>query len=92
MYFYEGKGWGFLAGVLRGILSIPAGMGELRRRDGGGTGEVQWRYKRATLEVQGNNCRYWFLAHLHIVVLMFIVDFNKYNNNISKIIIVVMRL
>ena len=52
MYFYEGKGWGFLAGVLRGILSIPAGTGEVRRRYGGGTVEVQGRYRGGTVEVQ----------------------------------------
>ena len=73
VYFYEGKGWGFLAGVLRGILSIPAGIAEVQRYRGT---EVQWRYMRATAEVQRNNCRYWFLAHLHIVVFMFIVNFN----------------
>ena len=48
MYFYEGKGWGFLAGVLRGILSIPAGTGEVR----GGMVEVRGRYRGGTVEVQ----------------------------------------
>ena len=47
VYFYEGKGWGFLAGVLRGILSIPAGIAEVQRYRGT---EVQ-RY-RGTVEVQ----------------------------------------
>ena len=47
MYFYEGKGWGFLAGVLRGILSIPAGTGEVR----GGMVKVRGRYSGGTGEV-----------------------------------------
>ena len=46
VYFYEGKGWGFLAGVLRGILSIPAGT-EVQRYSGG-TRELQRRYREIT--------------------------------------------